>query len=162
MEKEPPIIERPNQKMTPKRRVWWKLIPLILFATMIALVYFVARYEPVANKQYYPQCGFKKATGYDCPGCGGLRATHAFTHGRVIEAFRFHPGFVLSLPIVVYLLVLWIREWRRIGEMPVPLVQPECNLPLIWIAVLFLSLGIVRNIPTPPFTWLTSPTADMK
>ena len=129
---------------------------------MLAAVFFVAQYEPVANKQYYPQCGFKKATGYDCPGCGGLRATHAFTHGRVIEAFRFHPGFVLSLPIVVYLFVLWIREWRCIGEMPVPLVQPECNLPLIWIAVLFLSLGIVRNIPTPPFTWLTSPTADMK
>ena len=129
---------------------------------MIALVYFIARYEPVENKQYYPQCGFKQATGYDCPGCGGLRATHAFTHGRVIEAFRFHPGFVLSLPIVVYLFVLWIREWRCIGEMPVPLVQPECNLPLIWIAVLFLSLGIVRNIPTPPFTWLTIPAAETR
>ena len=77
-------------------------------------------------------------------------------------AFRFHPGFVLSLPIVGYLFVLWIREWRRIEEMPVPLSQPECNRPLIWIALLFISLGVVRNIPVKPFTWLTAPSVEAK
>ncbi|SVE43210.1 uncharacterized protein METZ01_LOCUS496064 [marine metagenome] len=63
----------------------------------------------------------------------------------------------MSLPILGYLFVLWIRDWRRIGEMPVPLVQPECNRPLIWITALFLSFGIIRNIPLEPFSWLTFP-----
>ncbi len=162
MEKEPPIIDRPSQVIGAEKKRWWKLIPPLAVIILVSLVVFIAQYEPVANQQYYPQCGFKKATGYDCPGCGGLRATHAIANGRVIKAFRFHPGFVLSLPIVGYLFILWVRDWQRTGEMPVPLVQPECNLPLIWIAVLFLSLGIARNIPTAPFTWLTIPAIEAR
>jgi hypothetical protein len=86
-----------------------------------------------------------------------LRATHALTHGRLLAAFQFHPGYILSLPIVGFLIFLWLREWRRRGEMPVPLAQAECNQPLVWIAVIFLALGVVRNIPVKPFSWLASP-----
>ena len=132
-------------------------MPIIFLAGVGALILFISQNEPVANKQYYPQCGFKKWSGYDCPGCGGLRATHALSHGRVVQAFRFHPGFVLSLPLVAYLIVIWIREWRRIGEMPVPLAHPECNRPLSWIAIIFLTFGVIRNIPIMPFSWLATP-----
>jgi len=93
----------------------------------------------------------------DCPGCGGLRATHALTHGRLLAAFQFHPGYILSLPIFGFLIFLWLREWRRRGKMPVPLAQAECNQPLVWIAVIFIALGVVRNIPVKPFNWLASP-----
>ena len=124
---------------------------------VLAAVVFVYLYEPVSNQQYYPQCGFKLATGLDCPGCGGLRSVHAITHGRPIAAFRFHPAVLLSVPFAVYLFGLWLREWRRHGEMPVPLAQAECNQPLIWIAVIFIALGVVRNIPVKPFSWLASP-----
>jgi F0F1-type ATP synthase assembly protein I len=86
-----------------------------------------------------------------------LRATHALTHGRLLAAFQFHPGYILSLPTVGFLLFLWLREWRRHGEMPVPLAQNECNKPLVWIAVIFIALGVVRNIPIAPFNWLASP-----
>lgn len=157
MDGEPPIIEPPKPAIPPKRKGWWKLLPPVVVVALVAGVYFVAQYEPVANKRYYPQCQFKQKTGLDCPGCGGLRATHAITNGRIMEAFRFHPGFVLSLPILGYLFVLWIGEWRRIGEMPVPFVQPECNRPLIVVAVLFISFGIVRNIPIKPFSNLKIP-----
>lgn len=158
MDREPPILEPPVVPVVAPRKGWWKLLPFAVVAILIGAVIFVARYEPVANKQYYPQCGFKQATGLDCPGCGGLRATHAITRGRIIEAARFHPGFVLSLPIIAYLGVAWLREWRRIGEMPVPLGQPECNRPLMWVAILLVTLGMLRNIPTPPFSWLAIPT----
>ena len=159
MDGDPPIIEPPKPTAAPKRKGWWKLLPPVVVAVLIGAVYFVAQNEPVAKKQYYPQCQFKENTGLDCPGCGGLRATHELTNGRIMKAFRFHPGFVLSLPIFGYLFVLWIGEWRRIGEMPVPFVQPECNRPLIVIAVLFISFGIVRNIPIKPFSNLKIPTA---
>ena len=117
--------------------------------------------DPTTPGGVLPVCPTKALLGIDCPGCGGLRATHAFTKGNIAGAFRFHPGFVLSLPIIGYLIVLWIREWRRTGEMPVPLTQPECNRPLVWIAMLFISLGIVRNIPVKPFTWLTAPPVEV-
>jgi|TARA_B100000959_G_scaffold284042_1_gene354532 hypothetical protein len=161
-QREPPLLTECPPTLPPKRKGWWKVLPALVIALVIAAVIFISQYEPVANKQYYPQCGFKKATGYDCPGCGGLRATHAITRGNIAGAFHFHPGFVLSLPIVGYLLVLWIREWRRTSEMPFPLTQPECNRPLTWIAILFVSLGILRNIPVKPFTWLATPPIEAK
>ena len=155
MPSDPPILSpEDGDKPRPK---FWKLLPLLAFLAIVAAVVFVHRNEPVANKQYFPQCGFKNATGLDCPGCGGLRATHALTHGRLLAAFQFHPGYILSLPIVGFLVFLWLREWRRRGEMPMPLGQPECNRPLIWIAVIFLTLGVLRNIPVKPFSWLASP-----
>lgn len=157
MDREPPILQPPVASVTQPRKGWWKFLPILALTAFVSAVVFVARYEPVANKQYYPQCGFKETTGFDCPGCGGLRATHAVTRGRILEAFRFSPGLVLSLPIVMYLAGLWIREWRRTGNMPVPLAQPECNRPLMWLAILFVSLGLLRNIPMPPFSWMSIP-----
>jgi hypothetical protein len=151
MPDEPPILA-----VAPPRQAW-KLLPVLTIAALVAAIVFVHQNEPVANKQYFPQCGFKKVTGLDCPGCGGLRATHALTHGRLLAAFQFHPGYILSLPIVGFLVFLWLREWRRRGEMPVPLAQADCNTPLVWIAVIFLALGVVRNIPVKPFSWLASP-----
>ena len=158
-QREPPLLK---DYLPPKRKGWKKMFPALVIVLLVGAVIFISQYEPVANKQYYPQCGFKKATGYDCPGCGGLRATHAVTQGNIVGAFRFHPGFMLSLPIVGYLFVLWIREWRRTGEMPVPFSQPECNRPLTWIAILFVSIGIVRNIPVKPFSWLATPPIEVK
>ena len=157
MAREPPILEPPVVSVTQPRKGWWKFLPILALTAFVSVIIFIARYEPVANKQYYPKCGFKQITGFDCPGCGGLRATHALTRCRIAEAFRFHPALVLSLPIVAYIAGLWIREWRRTGTMPVPLAQPECNRPLKWIAVLFVSLGLLRNIPAPPFSWIAIP-----
>ena len=157
MDREPPILEPRVASVVQPRKGWWKFLPTLTLIAFVSAVVFVARYEPVAHKQSYPQCGFKQTTGFDCPGCGGLRATHAVTRGRILEAFSFSPGLVLSLPIVMYLTGLWIREWRRTGNMPVPLAQPECNRPLMWLAILFVSLGLLRNIPAPPFSWMSIP-----
>ena len=151
MPNEPPILT------TTLPRQAWKLLPVLAIAALVAAIVFVHQNEPVANKKYFPQCGFKKMTSLDCPGCGGLRATHALTHGRLLAAFQFHPGYILSLPIVGFLIFLWLREWRRYGKMPVPLAQAECNRPLAWIAVIFIALGVVRNIPVVPFSWLATP-----
>ena len=127
-------------------------------AGVLAAVVFVYLYEPVSNQQYYPQCGFKLATGLDCPGCGGLRSVHAITHGRPIAAFRFHPAVLLSVPFAVYLFGLWLREWRRTGAPPVPLTQSSANRPLLWIAVIFVAVGVIRLIPAKPFSYLATPS----
>ena len=44
-----------------------EILPILALTAFVSAVVFVARYEPVANKQYYPQCGFKETTGFDCP-----------------------------------------------------------------------------------------------
>ena len=72
---------------------------------------------------FYPRCLFHSLTGLQCPGCGGLRATHCLLHGDVTGAFRFNPLFVLLLPVflavgaakIANLLTGedWIRQLRR-------------------------------------------------
>ena len=137
-----------------------KWLALAVIVGVLAAVVLVYLYEPVSNKQYYPQCGFKRMTGLDCPGCGGLRSVHAITHGRPVAAFRNHPALVLSLPILIYLFVLWLREWRQTGELPIPLASTSCNRPLIWIAALFIAVGVIRLIPVKPFSWLATPPTN--
>ena len=158
-DREPPVLT-PAMRVSARTMRWRYFGVGTGFVILCALVFFIARHEPVSQKQYYPQCGFKKATGLDCPGCGGLRSVHALAQGNIGQAIRFHGGFVLSLPIVVYLLALWIRDWRRDGVMPVPLGTVEANRPLSWVAILIVAYGLLRLIPVPPFSWLAIPEMD--
>jgi hypothetical protein len=152
---EPPLLtEAAPRRPRPGKTKW---LAFAVIALVLAAVVFVYQYEPVANKQFYPQCGFKRMTGLDCPGCGGLRSVHAITNGRPVAAFRNHPALVLSLPILVFMFGLWLREWRQTGELPIPLASTSCNRPLIWIAVLFVAIGVIRLIPVKPFSWLATP-----
>ena len=158
-DREPPVLT-PAMRVSARTMRWRYFGVGTGFVILCALVFFIARHEPVSQKQYYPQCGFKKATGLDCPGCGGLRSVHALAQGNIGQAIRFHGGFVLILPIVVYLLALWIRDWRRDGVMPVPLATVEANRPLSWVAILIVAYGLLRLIPVPPFSWLAIPEMD--
>ena len=39
----------------------------------------------------FPSCIFYQATGWYCPGCGGLRATHELLHGDVAACSGHEP-----------------------------------------------------------------------
>ena len=152
---EPPLLTEAGPPPPSPGKANWLAFAVI--ALVLVAVAFVSLYEPVKNKQYYPQCGFKRVTTLDCPGCGGLRSVHAVTNGRPVAAFRNHPALILSLPILVYIFVLWLREWRQTGKLPIPLASPSSNRPLIWIAALFITVGVIRLIPIKPFSWLATP-----
>lgn len=54
---------------------------------------------------FYPRCPFYVLTGLKCPGCGTLRGIHALLHFRFVDAFRFNPLMVVSIPLLVVLLI---------------------------------------------------------
>jgi len=56
---------------------------------------------PPDQYSFYPRCLFHSLTGLQCPGCGGLRATHYLLHGDVASAFRLNQLFVLLLPFML-------------------------------------------------------------
>lgn len=104
------------------------------------LLYFFAPSEHA----FYPRCIFHMATGLSCPGCGSLRAAHSLLHGDFAAAFRFNP-----LPFVLAPLagVAWA------------VYRPSSlsALPAKWIWTLLgviVAFGILRNLPTAPFTYL--------
>ena len=97
-----------------------------------------------AHNALYPRCFFKVATGLDCPGCGGLRATHQLLHGHLREAFRLNPLFIVSIPVVAFLCgrlaceKMLHRKWPR-------LFSPTT---VAWICIsAFISFGVLRNLP---------------
>lgn len=74
----------------------------ILAAILGACLLFFFNPESVS---LYPRCPFYVLTGLKCPGCGTLRGIHALLHFRIIDAFRFNPLMVVSIPLIVMLLI---------------------------------------------------------
>lgn len=74
----------------------------IVAALAGALLLFFFNPETVG---FYPRCPFYVLTGLKCPGCGTLRGIHALLHFRFVDAFRFNPLMVVSIPLLVVLLI---------------------------------------------------------
>ena len=106
--------------------------------------------DPATNG-FYPRCFFHMITGWDCPGCGGLRATHQLLHGHWREAFMLNPLFVVALPIIGCFLARALLA--RITGRKIP--QLLNNTIWVWIAaVIVVGFGILRNLPWR--SWLAS------
>lgn len=76
-------------------------------------------YDPL-KVNFYPRCWSKALTGYDCPGCGMLRASHAILHGDVAAAWHYNAALFFIAPIMVLLFVGQCRPQQsllhRIGS----------------------------------------------
>jgi hypothetical protein len=125
----------------------WPL-PLLLALGFLALIGLglLFLFDP-ARHALYPVCLFKKMTGYDCPGCGGLRSVHQLLRGEVWEAVQLNAMVVVAFP----LLAVWaVRAWMRSRN-----VLRSPGKPLMvwaWLLILLIVLfGVVRNLPFWPF-----------
>ena len=123
-------------------------VALVAAVTLLALSGLVVLFlfDP-ARHALYPTCVFKHMTGYDCPGCGGLRAVHQLLRGDVVRAFQLNAMVVLALPV----LGLWaFQVWRR----PTRQSPRPKGRRLFWLATLVLLVllfGIARNLSFWPF-----------
>jgi hypothetical protein len=120
-------------------------------AGLAAYLYFV---DPNVPSNPYPQCPLKQLTGIDCPGCGGLRATHSLVHGDIAGAIDHNVLALVVVPLVAYLIVRWVASlWGK--------DLPELRLPA-WsrwvIPVGVIAFTVLRNIPGP-FYYFNSATA---
>ncbi|MFQ6028070.1 MAG: DUF2752 domain-containing protein [Dehalococcoidia bacterium] len=126
----------------------WKLV-LLTLAALPCLAYLYTR-DP-AEPGVFPPCPWLTLTGYHCPGCGTLRASHQLLNGHLLTAFGLNPLTLLSLPFVGYafLSALVLAS----GGRRLPLI----SLPASWIwalPVMVVLFWVLRNLPVYPFTWL--------
>lgn len=52
-----------------------------------------------ATAGFYPPCLFRSLFGFQCPGCGSLRAAHQLLHGDVAAAWALNRTVVVALPL---------------------------------------------------------------
>jgi len=130
--------------VTPARWLRWGGAVLAV-ALLVALV-LLFRFNP-SQHTFYPVCVFHRITGWQCPGCGGLRAVHHLLHGDLIMAFRFNPLFVLALPVAAWLGIR--RLWRGARATP---TSHRAQARWAWTALAILIVfWIVRNLPLEIF-----------
>lgn len=120
----------------PVRWLWWVGGAALLLGLAVLFAFNPERHA------FYPRCLFHSLTGWDCPGCGGLRALHHLLRGDVVTAFHFNPLVVLGLPLVGVL--AGFHAWaKRRGWTPGTRVIEA----LLWLLlVALLVFGLVRNL----------------
>ena len=88
----------------------------------------------------FPACPFKALTGWDCPGCGGLRMTHDVLNGDLSAAVTDNVFLLVGGPLLaVWLLIRW-----RLGLRLMPVAA--------WVTLVVAAVAwtIVRNVPGFP------------
>jgi hypothetical protein len=126
-----------------------RLLPAVgAGALLVGAVGYVGLVDPHKPDSVFPICPFRLLTGWNCPGCGGLRMLHDVLHGDLAAAISDNVFLLVGIPV----LAGWILLRRRSGK-------PLLSLPA---AVLFviatLAWTVVRNLPGFPLvpTLLTS------
>lgn len=96
----------------------------------------------------YPTCPFLALTGYQCPGCGSMRASASVTDLDLGAAFGFNPLLPVAAVVLLVTFVLWTRRsWR--GEPRTSAVRPW----VVWtLLAVVLAFWVLRNLPQ--FSWL--------
>ena len=127
--------------LLPSRRsaILWSAAVLVVGALAATALYAV---NP-ARHAVYPACPLYATTGWECPGCGGLRATHQLLHGQLAAAWALNPLAVLLVPLYAWFAVdaaLTLARGRGL-----PKVAPRATLIWLGLAVLVL-FGILRNL----------------
>ena len=114
------------------RRRLGNVLYAIAGVAFMAALYLVWAYDP-STAGFFPSCPIHALTGYNCPGCGATRATHALLHGDVAAAFAFNPLYVVAIPCVAAWYLL--RGQRRLS--------PPAVYALLAVVV---SYGVLRNL----------------
>lgn len=94
-------------------------------------------------------CPWKLLTGWDCPGCGGLRAVNDLSHGDVGAAASSNFAFVAMVPVLAVAWLLWLRRTTT-GRRARPVPGWVWTTGLVALGV----FTVLRN--TPAGAWLAS------
>jgi len=104
-----------------------------------ALAYIGLR-DPHTSSFGFPACPFRLLTGWNCPGCGGIRMTHDVLNGDLAAAVTDNVFMLVALPLLALWLVLRWRSGRKL--MPTAAVVVVVLATVAWT--------IVRNLPGFP------------
>ncbi|PPS74296.1 hypothetical protein BV882_11575 [Streptomyces sp. 46] len=106
-----------------------------LFATLCVVTALVDPTRPGR----FPACPFRATTGFDCPGCGSLRALHELVHGHLAAAADYNLLLVAFLPCAA---AVWLRAVTGRAR---PRVLPKWSAPVT--VIMLVVWAVIRNLP---------------
>lgn len=138
-----PAVTAPKVDQRPR---WRRLAaPMATGAGVLAAVGFIRAVDP-NEPGHYPMCPTLALLGIDCPGCGGLRATHALAHGDVATALDHNALLVVLAPLMIALWAMWVyRAWTGVGPRPSPWRDTVARIAPIVTLIVVMAFAVVRN-----------------
>lgn len=119
------------------------LAPIMLVGVLALLALALHLRDPHGHT--WTLCPFKALTGWDCPGCGGLRAVNDLGNGHLVGAAQSNLLFVASIPLFGAGWLGWVRrEWSGTPRSMNPRVR---NVLLAAYGVIGLGFTVFRNTP---------------
>ncbi|MCR8558430.1 DUF2752 domain-containing protein [Mucilaginibacter sp. BJC16-A38] len=123
---------------------------IALFVT-IGLIYYY--YDP-AKYGLFPKCPFYVITGLNCPGCGSQRAIHSLLNGNFKEAAGYNILLIISLPFLFIHFFYKIKSFIQKKDLRWKVIYHPLTPKVIFLVVVIF--WIARNIPVPPFSYLSA------
>jgi len=135
--REPKVDSRPRA-----RRL---LAPVGTALGVIAATGYIRAVDP-NEPGHYPLCPTLALFGIDCPGCGGLRATHSLANGDIAGAFDHNALFVVLVPVLIGLWGMWAyRAWTGVTPAPTPRREAVARIAPIVVLLVVMVFAVVRN-----------------
>ncbi|MFN8225807.1 MAG: DUF2752 domain-containing protein [Mycobacterium sp.] len=107
---------------------------------LLGALTYVGVVDPHRPGSAFPGCPFKLATGWNCPGCGGLRMVHDLLHGDLSAAVVDNVFLLVGLPSLAFWVLLRMRQGRAVfGPVTVTVLVA---LTVVWT--------VMRNLPGFP------------
>jgi hypothetical protein len=78
-------------------------------AAATAILFF---FDP-ATAGFYPPCLFRTFLGFQCPGCGSLRAVHQLLHGNLEAAWALNRPIFIAMPLALISTFLLRKKKRK-------------------------------------------------
>lgn len=120
-----------------------KIITSLLLLTTVVVVYVIYKSVDPLESAFMPKCFSYTLFGIKCPGCGTQRALHSLFCGDLVNAIRFNPLLILSVP---YIIVVSLLEINSVKTKYPKLHKALLGERAIWILLILLAIyTIVRN-----------------
>ena len=110
------------------KRLWTSYKAYVIaFAAIVALV--------ATMWVFNVPCPIKHVTGISCAGCGMSRAFVSAISLNFADAFRYHPLWVIVVPVSIALAILGAKEKKR-----------AAGILVAAVVVVFLAIWIIRIV----------------
>lgn len=125
----------------------WLVLPALAIGLSLVLTIRDARevLVPVINQPLPELCSFRRMTGLDCAGCGLTRSFISIGHGRLADAWQYHPAGLLLYAIAAFQ-VPWrgVQLWRLSRGKGELRLGSSANGVYYVLAILLLGVWIFR------------------
>lgn len=133
----------------PTTRAGLPALPRAISAVAVVGGALVVRVADPSTTSWYPPCLVRHLTGFECPGCGSLRAAHSLVSGDMLAAFDYNLLLVALAPVMVWWFVRWLVGAR-------PLTLRSRHIPVLLLAFVTVLFTLARNSGSTAFAWLAA------